>query len=783
MNDTSNIGVNDTGMQTTAEGVAQAPVAAAPVVTNNVEPMVSSGVVMPEPVSVAPMEAPVVNAEPMPTPISLDAMISSATVVGAPNPTEVAQPYVAPASPLVEQPAPAYVAPASPLVEPQPAAPAYVAPASPLVDAPAPVAAPAPTPAMVAPAPVAPTPSAEENKIEINTTDVDASDIKYKEKEKVKDKPKTEEKASDDNQGGVNKAPIVIVVIFLFFLILLLIYYFVIMTPRHVFETAINDTVAALGDAIDSVDNSNTKNLNLKFDFDLSTDEEQFKYSRLKDIKRLDGEKFRSNISVDLERGNLLLTLSATRPKKLNEKKVVDVSIYSYDGYTYVLPKYYYNNTDNKIPFDSSKPTEIENDKVAQGDIFGMFINRDVSTRINIERVREMYQFAEDTKTRIQHELTDDQLHRTIALKKINQDGRDTTAVALKVHCKLNNEEIAKIDKTIFGDWNKGESPEAKEAIAHLMSITSLSEKEIKDKIEELYNRKVVTQDIDVNLYMNLANTELISLDVTVDNKYHAELSLLNGYYSIRFSIYADDYTEENDHRMFDIQATYDNDKGIVDGVGHIDNENGYLIVDFYYKRVLDESGKKDGNNLILKFYSGPEYYDGGEGPNDKPYGRLDCSLDFQQNEMLDELKDFDPSKAYSLPVVVEGIPTGNELPIDLVNATLGGANLTVSEITKTNADPEKLAGQLNLFEATDFLKFQIGFMRHVDFLVDHLLRSKIEKAPENNKTMPFTKPQETNKNDSEEKSETETKEETSTSNEQQEETKTTTESKTESTN
>ena len=113
----------------------------------------------------------------------------------------------------------------------------------------------------------------------------------------------------------------------------------------------------------------------------------------------------------------------------------------------------------------------------------------------------------------------------------------------------------------------------------------------------------------------------------------------------------------------------------------------------------------------------------------------------------------------------------------------VSGANLTVSEITKTNADPEKLAGQLNLFEATDFLKFQIGFMRHVDFLVDHLLRSKIEKAPENNKTMPFTKPQETNKNDSEEKSETETKEETSTSNEQQEETKTTTESKTESTN
>ena len=40
------------------------------------------------------------------------------------------------------------------------------------------------------------------------------------------------------------------------------------MTPRHVFETAINDTVAALGDAIDSVDNSNTKNLNLKFNFD-----------------------------------------------------------------------------------------------------------------------------------------------------------------------------------------------------------------------------------------------------------------------------------------------------------------------------------------------------------------------------------------------------------------------------------------------------------------------------------------------------------------------------------
>ena len=829
MNDTSNTGVNSTGtVENSASTMPEPPVQiSVPPVTpvSNIDNE-SSIPATPEIVSVATTPEPPVTPAPAASPLNLEDKISSASVVD--NPTST--PSV-PDSPLVDK------------VE-SPVTPA--APASPLADTPTPESAPT------------------------GGTELNITHVEEPKEEKKKEKKKETKNGDNVPEGEINKAPIVIVVIFILLLVLLLVYYFVIMTPRHVFETAIDDTVSALGNAIQSVEDSNTKEVNLKFDFDMTTFNDNLGLERLQGVKRLDGEQFKSNISVDLEKGNFLITLSAERAKdytdnykfgmcgdknnyeaclqanngndknkKLSANKdysnkdtsnmILDTSFYSYDGNMYMYPKYYYN--DNKYqqveafppfniqPFwryvngevndydarakkiqevqaelDAKKITQheanmkideietyygdgnkvlknIDNDKslsekeakerkdavnkqikdgnvasegkIVQADVLGIYGLDNLSTDLNTKKVHDIYTFAERVKTRIQKELRDDQLHRTIALKKINQDGKDTTAVALKVHCQLDNEEISHIYKTIFKEWlDSWDKNGDNWAIKDLSEILGIPQKDVAEEIRKLYNRTVVTDDIDVNLYMNLANTELISLDVTVDNKYHAELSLLNGYYSMRFYVNDKDREDQED-KLFDIKATYDNDKGIVDGVGYIHNEHTYLIVDFYYKRIEDEEGKKDGNTLYLTFYDGKSHYKDGpvfdiDGDDinvtieDEPFAQLKCSLDLQQNEMLDELKEFEDyalnSKegkinAWAVPVVIEG-SSGVGIPIDTVNMVLGpGVKLLVNDIAKTVVDKDKLQGELDLVQSSDLLKFQMGFLGHVDYLVDHLLR------------------------------------------------------------
>ena len=291
---------------------------------------------------------------------------------------------------------------------------------------------------------------------------------------------------------------------------------------------------------------------------------------------------------------------------------------------------------------------------------------------------------------------------------------------------------------------------------------------------------------------MNLANTQLISLDVTVDNKYHAELSLLNGYYTMRFYINADN-REDKEDKLFDIQATYDNDNGIVDGVGYIhanDDKksiNTYIIVDFYYKRREDESGKKDGNELILTFYDGPKNYDGGpefeEDPStktlkpiikDKPFAQLMCKLDLEKNVVLDEFKEFDDYitknngnyPAYAIPNVIsdeeynerkEAGEAKGYYSISEVNTFLSGFQnnvyqnnvyLTAEDIVKTSVSQDKLLvarrdgntvyHDISLTESIDLLKFQMGFLEHIDFLVDHLLRLEDKNYKIEPGTMPL---------------------------------------------
>lgn len=743
MNSTGNVGENNTGINTVSGGVSTGNVIPN---NQNIVPLnVNNGVNNVTPVLGAQNNIQQIGSDIQPiSPIVSNSPVQSVTPTVVSPVTPIVQPVVPVISPAVQT-----VANNSVQVNAAP-----ITPISPVVQPINPVSQPAvQTPTSVTPiAPINPISGVADNsngsnvpkledvinsqkstnsvvntpqetntnnsKVEINISDdVDKTLVKEK---KSKDKKKKEVKNSsnDDDFDGSDsmsssKAPVIVSIAFVFVLATVFVYYFLVMTPTVVFDKAINETFDSVEGLYKGIVNSDNEKVDLNLKFDMTTNESAFvNNKRLQDIERLNGEQFESDIKIDMKNENVEISLSANRKKDEKTGKpgrtMMDFSIFSVDNNLYIQPRTYYNDQDDEPPFKANEPFSLTNDKIVQADLIKAFSGVDSDFSFSKERIDSFFEIAKSVKNKVIDKIDDNQLKRNIVFKKIN----DTTTIALKVNCKLGKKEIYEIYKSSFEEYKNDDN------FLEQMSIAFGIEKgKVVEVIEDLLARDIVTDYVDVNLYMNLANTKLISLDVDVSNEYSAEINYLNGYYSLDFSIYEKSETEEKGKKKFNINGMYNSTDGIVKGDGFIDNEDTYLKVVFDYIRIEDEvSGSKTGNNLTLKFYAGKEEKD--------LFTVLDCVLDIQKDADISDLTNFKIENVYSIP----------DIKAEIINRTphFIGMELEESEIPRTSLSEEerkKLKGELPLLEAADLLVFQFGFKNHLEFMLDYLLNNKDQSS------------------------------------------------------
>ena len=364
----------------------------------------------------------------------------------------------------------------------------------------------------------------------------------------------------------------------------------------------------------------------------------------------------------------------------------------------------------------------------------GKFIDME-KMKFNYETIDSIVNIAEVTKNKIIEEVKESELERSIVLKKIDK----TTTVALKAHTLVGEKRISEIYKKIFSDYYDSEKTEkivvkdketGKEVekeiniLDEFANIFGASKEEIRtDLIGYLKERSVVTKSVEVNLYMNLANTDLIALDVCVDKKYYVELNSLNGYFKINIRVADEDEDVRLDktHKALDIIAVYDRSNGIVNGRGIIDNDNTFLTVTFKYTRNK-EQGVKNGNNLTLGFYkdtrikdmSENEIYELMSDDNLKkilnkdnslpaiPFCLLRCDLTIYNSDDTIDAQTAKEETAFDLKKEVE-------------NSKVMGDDYTTSKVGFNGTST-----LLNVFVP--------HFTSHIEYLVDHLLFNKIDR-------------------------------------------------------
>ena len=170
---------------------------------------------------------------------------------------------------------------------------------------------------------------------------------------------------------------------------------------------------------------------------------------------------------------------------------------------------------------------------------------------------------------------------------------------------------------------------------------------------------------------------------------------------------------KSNEHILAEMQIVSNRITSALDGVFSLDNNNTRLAITIDFDLLTNSKGEEIGNTLLLNFYNNETYRDG----VGKPFARLDCKLEYYDNNDNPEKVNFDLKKevedAYVLPKIsIAGMPT----------SSLEGAE------------------SISLIEASNMLKFENNLTHHIEYLIDHLLYNKdgaLEKKKSNEATTP----------------------------------------------
>ncbi len=451
--------------------------------------------------------------------------------------------------------------------------------------------------------------------------------------------------------------------------------------------------------------------------------------------------------------------------------QMLDFNFYNVNKKTYIGPINYinYNDLDDYIDKDGN-PRRLNLDTPMQLNLLEQ-IFREVSTddiggdnenslerkylkpfadaikenienyTIDYDKVNAFLDFMNLTKDKIVSATGEQYLTRSIKLKTVG----GTTALALVAEVEVDKDMMRDVYKDIMSDYKNNK--EDKNILNNnkinmnktLATLFNVSEADVKNYLMPyLEEREIFSDELKITLYMNLANTELISFEFMLNNKYCINISYLNGYYQIHLDITNNRDKNNNGDILFNLDATYDKNVGIVDGVGYIDSDKTYLAVDFEYERLVDEKGNRVGNNLQLDFYKDDSYKE--KDVKDKhPYAKLKCDLSYYDNKRGNE-EDIEKTN-YNLEKEVENAITQDDLD-DYYSEKSEKERVQMADIKP---------------------KFIDNFKSHMTFLIDHLLKNRINTLADE-ETKEVTKTEEKKETKVEEK--VTEKEETKTSTE-----------------
>ena len=390
----------------------------------------------------------------------------------------------------------------------------------------------------------------------------------------VEEKQEIKEEIHDEiyYKNKSNKYLITLISFFAFLLIIFMVYYYLVMTPTKVFDDIINSAFTNIREKIYELKNTDIDTTKINFNIEVNENNTN--------LEMLNGITIKSNIGFDLKSKNIYTQISNYRYNNL----ISNTNLYLQDGKTYL--QFPINNKETE---DKLIKLNLLNDE-----------NSDKFIIYDVRKLTSLYNILEKTKDNILDIIEPKSLERTITFKRIN----DTTALALKVNCILDKQDISNIYYQIFNNYINDEM-----VIEELETITGLNKDQIKSKLTNLMYKKILVNKISVNLYTNLANTSIISLDINIDNKYYIEIDNLNGYYYFKLIKY------KNNKEIFSINGKYDIIKKDINIETTIENENTYSKVKFQYNNLNSKdsliSGTMNielytdlGNNPILKLYT-----------------------------------------------------------------------------------------------------------------------------------------------------------------------------------
>lgn len=464
---------------------------------------------------------------------------------------------------------------------------------------PAPIAQPAPVaqsaPAAVAPVaqPAAPTASGETQ----TTTSAENASVQAS---PVNNTNNTTVQNNNNNKGEANKTefPYAAIVVGIIIVLIVLAYYFFYLTPTRILDNAIEDIFGNIKNFASGITSPENESMQVDLKGRVRTSGRDLE--NVENIKFLDNLIVNAKIQADLKELDYSASLSSEADQIVGMKYPENVNIAA----DYIDDKLYLELGDKVVKYQSTN--NLENKLL-----------------ISYERINDALSIFESMKDQVVDIIQEDELSKKLTTKKINNQ----TAISIKAHTKFNNDDISKIYYEGFGNLLKD-----KDFIKKWANVFAITEEEATLKLQDIYERKVVTGNIEVNLYMNLANTKLIGLDVTVGN-FFIQIDSLNGFYYIDFK-----YLEDSGKEILNVELQYDTVRGSLIGSATLDIQTGFLIVEIDYNRISDENSKvMIGNTLDLKFY---------DGEDKKPFCIIECTLDLAYDK---EIKLPDVSNAISI--------------------------------------------------------------------------------------------------------------------------------------
>ena len=465
----------------------------------------------------------------------------------------------------------------------------------------------------------------------------------------VKSGGKKEEKKEEGI--ATHKYPLAILVGFVVIIGLFLVYFFVFMTPKNAFNRTINsffdDTFSYLLEL--KTDEHPTTieaklNADIKTNYNASLYTQEMEINSLNEIKLANKRKKDPKAELteeekkqsDVEAKNYFLSLEKYNNASISVDTLADFDHGNYGLVfgTHNIVSFSNNNSDTIIGDNATKLSLFLKDgkfylgesKLRANSILDEVLELNeqntilsVINNLNYEKFKEYKESINKIKDDVLETINVESASRSIKFKKIN--GHST--LVLQSSIKLNKKDINDIINTVSDNYLKNDT----DIIKMLSNATGLSIEKIMDYLKKINEKEYDIKDLRINLYTNILATNLIGMEVIIDNKY-IELSSISNEIKFKIERFKEDtsldFGKLPEDRLFDLDLVYKIENGNLDGYifYNTDNTGIYSKISFEKEKTtndLDFNGKLD-----LKLY----YIDNsGKIYEDKPFIELQNTI------------------------------------------------------------------------------------------------------------------------------------------------------------